>query len=174
MKKSAGELKGDPFQVCLNASLGFLAFRPRSEAEMRERLRKKGFGEGEIEKTIAHLKKINLLDDAAFAAYWKENRAEHRPRGQRLLKAELRQKGLEREVIEVAVEDVDDAAGAYRAAQRKARSLRGVDYLEFRSKLGRFLQRRGFDFAISQRTVKQLWEEKNGVVADEDGNQTGV
>ncbi len=171
MKRAASEHIGNLQQSCLNAGLRFLAYRPRSEAEMRGRLKKRGYAEAEIEKTVEHLKKINLLDDAAFAEYWKTNRAEHRPRGQRLLTAELRQKGLERDVIQAAVENVDDFAGAYQAAQRKARSCQGLDYPQFRRKLGDFLQRRGFDFGVTQRTVKRLWEEQRSEAAGDEASE---
>jgi len=156
----------DNKQRCLNSGLRFLAYRPRSEAETRERLKKKGFAEGEIEKSIEHLKRLDLLNDAAFARYWKENRDSFKPRGQRLLKAELRQKGLAAPVIEAAVETTDEEEGAYRAAARKAVSLSALEFPEFRRRLGSFLQRRGFDFAVSNRAVKRLWEERTAA-ADE-------
>lgn len=157
----------DQYQRCLNSALRFLAYRPRSEGETRERLKKKGYSGEDIEKTVARLRELALLDDAAFAQYWKENRSAFKPRGQRLLKVELRHKGLEREVIDQAVQGLDDKAGAYQAAVGKARSLGGADFAEFRRKLGGYLQRRGFDYTTVSSTVKRLWLEKHGEVQDE-------
>ena len=87
------------FQRCLNAAFQFLSYRPRSEAETRERLKQRGYEDEEIEKVVAQLKRLDLLDDAAFAEFWKENRNSFRPRSQRMLKMELRRKGVESEVI---------------------------------------------------------------------------
>jgi regulatory protein len=152
----------DRFQRCLNTAFQFLSYRPRSESETRARLQKRGYENEEIEKTIAHLKSSRLLDDAAFAEFWKENRNSCRPRGQRLLKQELRRKGVESEVIDEAVADVDEADNAYRAAASKARTLSLEDYQIFRQRLGGYLQRRGFSYGAINNAVKQVWEERSG------------
>jgi regulatory protein len=152
----------DNYQRCLNAALRFLASRPRSEKETMERLKLKGYGEAEIEKALSHLRELNLLNDVAFAEYWKENRDSFKPRGQRLIKLELRRKGLDSQVINEAVADMDESEAAYRAAASKARSLTGLDFQVFRQKLGAYLQRRGFDFAVINRVVRRVWEEKTG------------
>jgi regulatory protein len=151
---------------CLNAALHFLSYRPRSEAETRARLQKRGYSGAEIEEVIEKLKQSRLLDDSSFAEYWKENRSAFQPRGQRALKMELRRKGLASEVINEAVEDIDEAGNAYRAAVAKARTVPAADYNIFRQKLGGYLQRRGFSYDIIQKTLKRLWEEKAGVGND--------
>jgi regulatory protein len=147
---------------CLNAALNFLSYRPRSEAETRARLQKHGYAGAEIEEVIENLKQSRLLDDSSFAEYWKENRSAFQPRGQRALKMELRRKGLASEVINEAVEDIDEAGNAYRAAAAKARTLQAAEFAVFRQKLGGYLQRRGFNYDVTQRTLKRLWEEKTG------------
>jgi regulatory protein len=147
---------------CLNAALHFLSYRPRSEAETRARLQKHGYANTEIDEVIEHLRQSRLLDDGAFAEYWKENRNAFQPRSQRVLKMELRRKGLSNEVINETIEDVDEAENAYRAATAKARTLPAVDYDVFRQKLGGYLQRRGFSYETIKKTLKRLWEEKTG------------
>ncbi len=152
----------DGFQRCLNSAFHFLGARPRSEAETRERLIKHGYNEEEIERTIGQLRRLQLLDDAAFAEYWKDNRNKFRPRSQRLLEMELKHKGVDSEVIKEAVEDIDESDNAYRAAVSKARTLPTADYQVFRRKLGGYLQRRGFNYGVINRTVKQVWQEQTG------------
>ena len=152
----------DNDQRCLNAAFQFLTVRPRSQNETAQRLTRRGFGEAEIERTLTKLKDLHLLDDSAFAEYWKENRTSFRPRSQRMLKLELRRKGIDAEVTNAVVSEVDETANAYQAALTKARSLRAADYQEFRKKLGGFLQRRGFGYGVIKSTVKQVWLEKSG------------
>jgi regulatory protein len=154
--------KSDQFQKCLNAAFQFLSYRPRSEAETKIRLQRRGYTDEEIERVIAQLKRLNLIDDAAFAEYWKENRSSFRPRGQRMLKSELRQKGVEREVIDEAVGNVDERDNACRAARLKARTIPAGDFQIFRQKLGGYLQRRGFGYGVINSVVKQAWEERTG------------
>jgi regulatory protein len=83
----------DRYQKCLNAALRFLATRPRSEDEIRQRLLKHGFESACREKAIARLKEQGLVDDEAFARYWKDNRQAFRPRSRRLTTLELQRKG---------------------------------------------------------------------------------
>ena len=52
----------DRSQRCLNAALRFLSYRPRSEAELRERLRRRGFDSDSIEAVTAKLKEQGLLE----------------------------------------------------------------------------------------------------------------
>ena len=56
------------------AALRLLAYRPRSEAELRHRLARRGLASGVVEETVARLREQGLLDDAAFARFWVETR----------------------------------------------------------------------------------------------------
>src|SRR5271157_481574 len=78
----------------MNIAYRFLSYRPRSEAEMKERLRRRGLDGSKIEIIINKLKEQKLLDDTAFAQFWKENRDTFRPRSQRLTRMELKKKGV--------------------------------------------------------------------------------
>ena len=150
---------------CFDAALRFLGARPRSEREIRDRLARHEFDVTVVDRVIERLRRINLVDDAAFAAYWVEQRATHRPRGSRLLKQELRQKGVSHDVLVEALPSDDDEEGAYRAAQRKASSLRAFDERTFKQRLGGFLQRRGYGYETVRAVSARLWSEVTGGAA---------
>jgi regulatory protein len=152
----------DSFQRCLNTAFQFLSYRPRSEMETRERLKKRGYEEGDIEQVIVQLKRLSLLDDTAFATFWKENRTSFNPRGQRMLKMELLHKGVGREIIDETIGDIDETENAYRSAKSKVKTLLVTDYQVFRRRLGAYLQRRGFSYPVINKVVKQTWQEKTG------------
>ena len=145
------------FGRCFNAALRLLSYRPRSEAEIRARLSRR-FDREIIERVLLQLKAKQMVDDAAFAQFWRENRESFSPRSKRLLKLELRQKGIDPEVVDEVVEGIDDEDSAYRAAQRRGRTLER-DYENFRRKLGAFLGRRGFSYGVINRTIERLWQE---------------
>lgn len=149
----------DLFQRCLNAALRYLGYRPRSEAELRQRLRRRGFNGGNVEATLDKLKEQGLVNDLAFAEFWKDTRQSFSPRSQWLTRAELRQKGVAEDIIDRVVADVDDEDSAYRAAASKARSLPKTDYQSFRRRLGEYLKRRGFGYGVINHTVQQVWQE---------------
>src|SRR5260370_42444234 len=88
----------------IDVALRFLAQRPRSEHEVRRRLRRAGVAEAAEEAVISQLRQNALVDDTAFAEYWVEQRQSFRPRGARLLRAELRQHGIDTRAAEAAAE----------------------------------------------------------------------
>lgn len=146
-------------QRCLDAALHYLSYRPRSQAELRERLARRGFDEANIAAALARLKEQGLVDDLAFAQFWKENRQSFRPRSRWLVRRELKQKGVADDVIDQVVNDIDDGESAYQAAMAKANSLPAADYESFRKRLGGYLKRRGFGYGVINNTLKKLWEE---------------
>jgi regulatory protein len=152
----------DRYQRCLNAAINYLGYRPRSEAEIRQRLLKRGFAGDVTEKALARLKEQGLVDDVAFARFWKDNRESFSPRSRRLTGLELRRKGLAGDVIEMVVGEIDESDSAYRAAMVKARRLPLTDYRLFRRRLGTYLGRRGFGYDIINETVARVWEERGG------------
>jgi regulatory protein len=151
--------KADLFQRCLNAALNYLSYRPRSEAELRQRLGRRGFDGDNVEAALARLKEQGLVNDLAFAQFWKDNRQSFRPRSQWLTRLELRQKGVAEDIIDQVVAQVDDEDSAYRAALGKARRLPTADYKSFRRRLGEYLKRRGFGYGVITRTVERVWQE---------------
>jgi regulatory protein len=150
----------DLFQRCLNAAFRYLDYRPRSEAELRERLKQRGFNGDNVEAVLVRLREQGVVDDLAFAQFWKDNRESFRPRSRALTALELRQKGVAKAVIDQVVADVDDEDSAYRAAQRRAHNLQNSDYQDFRQRLGDYLKRRGFGYRVITNTVERLWQER--------------
>ena len=152
----------DHFHRCLNAAAHYLSYRPRSEFELRERLNRRGFNGDTVEAVLARLKEQELVDDIAFAQFWKQNRESFNPRSQWLTRLELKRKGVAEDIINQAVDAVDDDDCAYRAALNKARSLPTSDYQSFRHRLGEYLKRRGFSYGVINNTVKRLWTKQGG------------
>jgi regulatory protein len=141
-------------------SLRLLNYRPRSETEMRRKLIEKNYSEDVVSKTVERLKSSGLLNDTQFARDWVENRTVSHPRSRRVMRIELRQKGLADEAIQAALtEQVQEDELAYRAAQRYCRRLAGLAWNEFRAKLGGYLGRRGFSYATISPVVARCWSE---------------
>ena len=78
----------------------FLGTRPRTRREIELRLRRGKVADQLIAATLTRLEKLGLVDDVAFARWWAEQRDRHAPRGRRMVEAELRQRGVPREVLE--------------------------------------------------------------------------
>jgi len=152
--------RSDHFHRCLNAAASYLSYRPRSESELKQRLYQRGFDGDCVEAVLAKLKEQGLVDDTAFAQFWKDNRESFSPRSQWLTKLELRRKGVAQDVIDQVADVIDDDDSAYRAALNKARSLLTSDYQSFRHRLGEYLKRRGFSYGVINHTVQRVWHKQ--------------
>jgi regulatory protein len=143
------------------AALRYLGYRPRSTEEVRRYLEKRGFPMDVQETTLTRLREGGFLDDRTFARFWVEEREQFRPRGRHALRYELRQKGVDAELVEEALASVDEEAGAYEAARPQAvRFIRqGLGAQGFFRKLGQFLLRRGYGYEVAHRVVSRLWHE---------------
>ncbi len=149
----------DEDEVAYQIALNFLSYRPRSEDEVVNNLKKHGFSEEVVSKVIDRLDRLGLVDDRAFAKTWVENRSEFRPRGRRALRTELRQKGIADELIDLVLEPVDEVALAYRAAIKQSRKYRRLDWDNYRQKMIAFLARRGFNYGTAAEVVEEVWSE---------------
>ncbi len=140
----------------------WLSQRPQSEYELRRRLSRLEFSAEAQEAVLARFRSSGLVDDQAFAEAWVENRSVFRPRSARMLRAELRQKGVPREAIEIVLEDFDDDQAAYDAARKVSDRWRQLSRDDFRKRLRAYLARRGFNFSTISPVVAQIWEEVAG------------
>jgi regulatory protein len=152
----------DTEEVAYQKALRHLSYRPRSEAEVRQKLVAAGYSDAVIESVIKRLRDHQLIHDPQFAQMWVENRSTFRPRSHRILKLELKQKGIHDDTIAATLADaVSDEELAYQAAIRKANKYAGLDWQQFREKLGGYLIRRGFSYETIAPIIRQVWSELN-------------
>lgn len=157
-RRIAGEDPESSYIKAKNAALRLLSYRSRSEKEVQRRLEGR-FTKEAVERTLSDLRRQGLLDDAAFAKEWREQRERFRPRGPAVIRQELQKLGVDREVIREALSDFDSSANAYQAGTKYASKLSVGNAGEFRRKLGGFLHRRGFEGDVLGQTVERIWRE---------------
>jgi regulatory protein len=148
----------DELGKAVDKALAFLTVRPRSIREVRDRLAKKEIPPPVVDAVIARLAGWGYIGDEGFARYWIENRGAHQPRGKRLLRQELWQKGVARETVDQALDDteLDEGADALALARKRLPQLRGLDEQTQRRRLGAYLQRRGYDWPTAKRALDTL------------------
>jgi len=151
----------DAKERAIQQALLYLSYRPRSESEIRQNLRKHEYPAEVIDQTLERLRQDGLANDNEFGRAWVENRSAFRPRSRRMMAMELRQKGLDQESVSSAVENVHDETLAYEAAQKRAPRFKDLEWVEFRKKLSEFLARRGFSYAVIAPVVTRIWNETN-------------
>jgi regulatory protein len=163
----------DAVEVAHERALNLLAYRPRSEWEVREHLRLKGragYPPEVLDEVVARLRRVGLLDDAEFARYWVSNRDQFKPLSAFALRHELRAKGVSDTEVEAALADYDEEDAALRAASKRAERLAGLDRQVFNKRLGDFLARRGFNYEVSREVVEQVWADMGSGTGDGTGD----
>jgi regulatory protein len=150
----------DSLQDCLDSAYYYLSYRPRSEGEIRQWLRKRGFPAEVTETAITKLREQNLSNDLAFAQFWKDNRLSFRPKSRRLIERELRDRKVAADIVEQVTTDIDDEDTAYKLGASRLQSLAHLDYPAFCRRLSSYLTYRGFSYGVIKRTVSLLWKER--------------
>lgn len=144
------ELEGrDQAWKAREAALSLLSFRPRTAAELRRRLREKGYPPEVSDACVERLGELGMVDDNSFAEMFVRDRVRLRPHGKRRLTQELRAKGVDGEMAQAAIEGVMESENATetdlaRQAAAKWRRRSGEDPQASRRRLYGFLARRGF------------------------------
>jgi len=147
------------------AALTLLEVRARSRREIENRLAQKGYETEIVNQVLEKLIRLEVIDDAQFAAQWVEARSRvggSRPLGKRRLAQELLGKGVTKDQIAEAVESITDEQElqlARDAARKKVRLVpREVGALQAEQrKLIGFLGRRGFGWEIIQQVLRETF-----------------
>jgi regulatory protein len=143
--------------LAMSRALDFLGYRARSEKEVRDRLRRYGYGEETAEGVIGRLKDLGYLDDEDFARLVVREKA--RRYGPRRVSAELRRSGVDAEIVrEVVDEEFADRSELEEARSVAARryNMGGSD-AEARRVYG-FLVRRGYSVEVCAEIAREYRE----------------
>lgn len=151
------DLQAEVYQKALD----YISFKPRTTQETRKKLQQSGYDELLIEDTITSLTENGLLDDKYYAEQWVDERQRYKPRSKRALVFELRKKGISDNLIQSAVEDVDDIQSGYEIARSRLFRYEGLSKYEFRNKLGNYLAGKGYPFDVISEITKDLWDQLN-------------
>ena len=155
----------DDFEKFYNSALRFLSYRPRSEKEVRDRLKLKSQSFDKlrtniknltlvIDKVIQKLKEQKFINDEEFAKWWIESRLRFRPRSINLIKKELLQKGIERDIIDGQISN--DLQQAKKLIEKRIERFRNLTKQEIYQKLGRYLASKGFDWETIKQSIDEV------------------
>jgi regulatory protein len=161
----------ETLQKATDRAMNYLSSRPHSRQEVKRYLRQKETPPEMIDTVLERLNELDLINDETFASFWVESRGHFRPKGAQALRSELKMKGVQREVIDEIVTGEQDEELALTAGRKKALTLvrqPDIDFNTFRTRLGPFLQRRGFSYEVTKHAVQQLWKEFKDENPDDD------
>jgi regulatory protein len=147
----------DPASRAQDICLRLLTGSARTRKQLADALRRKEIPDEVAEQVLDRLTEVGLIDDAAYARSWVEQRQRSRGLARRALAGELRAKGVDGALVAEAVAEVDpedEEAAARRLVERKLASTRGLDRQVRLRRLAGMLARRGYPEGLALRVVR--------------------
>lgn len=149
----------DLFQTAKNYAFLLLKFRPRSEKELYQRLKKKRFDDSIINEVISFLKDRGFIDDNYFTKAWIESRLK-KPLGFKKIEQELKFKGINKEIIDTQIQELkknySEEDIILKLAQEKFNKLKVLELKKAKRRVFTYLVRRGFSPEVVIDAINQL------------------
>jgi len=138
----------------------YLTFKDRSEYEILNKLIDAGFDRNVAQNAVNELKAIGYLDDTRFAMKYLSERIRTKALSKKTLGYELKNKGIDNEIIEKALSEfeIDDYEVALREGKRKFGKYDLKDK-KIEQKVCRFLLHRGFSYEIVNKVLREMKKE---------------
>lgn len=154
-------VSADRVRAAREAAMGYLSYGARTEREVRQKLIRSGFDEHVAEDTVARLRELGYLDDAAYARSYVEARFRNRGYGPGRLRGDLLRRGIAAALIDAVLDDLTEQEDMLEAARRHAekrwpRLADEPDARKRRKKLSDYLVRRGFSYDIACSIIDEL------------------
>ncbi len=148
------------YEKTMERALRLLSFKPRSIAELRERLLEKIWAEqAVVDQVIERLKELRYLDDEQLAASYASSRLTIKPLGRQRLRRDLQRKKIPAQIAEQTLDRVYEGQAEEELIDRaiaKRLRLKGAPTTPEQSKkLFDYLMRRGFSYQLVLRKVRE-------------------
>lgn len=160
----------DPVAVAREVVLRLLTARARTRDELERALSARGVPEEAAAEVLDRFGELGLVDDAGFAQAWVEGR-QRAGRSTRVIRQELRTKGVDADTIAETMEGLDpgaDLRAAVAFAEKRARALAGVEPAVRYRRLAGALARRGFGPATVGQVLREVLGRSNDPVPLDD------
>lgn len=145
-------------QRARNVLLHQLARSAKSAEQLRQILAKREINSQIAERVIDRFIEVGLIDDLLFAETMVSARRKFRGRSATVIRRELLQKGISKEICEQVLSSVtqeDELALACELAARKINQMSKLEPEVRRRRLAGFLARKGFSSNIVSTALKQ-------------------
>lgn len=136
----------------------FLNYKPRSESEIRKKLKEKKLSPSSIEKVIASLKDLNFLNDEQYAGMYLEEKLRNKPQGKRMISMKLAEKGISKNIIEKTIgekySEETETKKALIVLNKYKKKVKAKTQAEKKQKCFRYLLSKGFEYDIISSVMK--------------------
>jgi len=155
------------FQRYYDLAINFISFRPRSEKETKDYLKKKLDKENSDDLVFAIINKLKekkFVDDDSFVDWWIEQRLAFKYKSKIVLKSELLKKGLDRQLIERKLSDKFDCSTetnqALELARKRIQRWKNYPWSQVKIKITRYLSGKGYSWDVVSTALEELGEKE--------------
>lgn len=153
---SSLQLEGEK-QTALDKALSHISASMKTEREIRDFLRRKGYLQDVSDYVVEKMKGYGFLDDAAYAKAYAESAGKRK--GGRLIRMELRKKGVADDTIDGALDSLEED-GAARAALEKYMRGKPADQKTMQKAYAHLLSK-GFDYDTAKGALQAFFAEED-------------
>ncbi|MBI5834324.1 MAG: regulatory protein RecX [Armatimonadetes bacterium] len=160
-------MSSDPVSAAYLAALRLLDRRRYTDHQLRTKLTEQEHAPESIDAVLARLTASGLVDDRAYAEAYVRDGQTLRGHGRQRLARDLRRRGIDRDVVELVLDEQypreDEAAVALDLARRRAPRLAGLPPDQARRRLAGYLERRGLN-------ARAVWAAVDAALSDVEPN----
>lgn len=148
-------IKVSELQKSFDKTLRFAMNRPRSLKEVKDFFRRKEIDVSLHQNILERLTKLELLDDQKFAKWWVEQRLEFKHKSKKDITFELRQKGIDTNIIKNVLNDseIDELKIAKELIAKKEYKWKRYEENERKQKISQYLAGKGFSWDIISQVI---------------------
>ncbi len=165
-------MEAEQLQKLIASGISYIAIHPRSKGEievyLKKRIQKLRMHKNTLYEALQRLQELSFVDDEAYARFFVESRIRSRPKGEHLIRQELKRKGIQEDVIDVVCKEYflhqkqgqnTEADLAKRLLQKRWKVWRNLSVRERKQRAYRYLASRGF----SSSTVYSVIDEQSKI-----------
>ena len=144
----------DPFSKALK----YISYKNRSLKEVAEYLKKNDYSSEQIKDTLEKLMDYKFVDDEKFSEVFIRNK-QYKGKSKKLISYELKQKGINKELSESALENADeDLITAKNYIKKRISQFSRLDPEKRKQRIVGRLQSRGYSWDVIKEVLKQINE----------------
>lgn len=127
-------------------ALYLIEFKDRTEKELRDKFKEKGYDENDTEDEIEFLKNYGYIDDKRYAEHFTHDAINIKKWGKMRIRTELLRKGIDHETIDNTIEDAFLGVENDLVLTQMQTRFKNSDFsnIKERTRIFNFFMRRGF------------------------------
>ncbi len=153
----------DEFLYGKRVAYNYLAYKPRTEKEVRSKLRLKKISETSSDKVIEDLQRLKFLDDEKYAKNYVEMKSRQKGLGRKMLFMKMMQKGLKKDSIEETLKEnfstENEISSGVNLLRKYAKKNKLKTKDELRNKAFKYMFSRGYGYDVIEMVLKYYLEE---------------